>query len=203
MTLRANLEAGDPARQMTQTKASNYRWTQLYCSPDLGIRAWAGFCLPLPSAVEHHCRYFSHREQENTISTCRENHSMENFPFLLFPIWEEVWKIPVYKHSLGKAPTPAITWILFELQGNYSTWTWEFRWLWHGISGWQFQAFCSHFAHFGSFTPGNASVFYNEKFSTRTLYVSLCSWMTTSIHDFESGNWFIPISFKEIFSPLF
>lgn len=76
---------------------------------------------------------------------------------------------------LAKHPTLVINWISFELWGNHSTLTWD-----SDGFGMKFQVGnFRYFAHFGSFIPNNASVFYNENLGTRTLYVSLCSWTTT------------------------
>ena len=116
------------------------------------------------------------KKKKSTISRFREKNSMKKFPFLLFSILEETWRIQVYKHTPAKNPTPLIKWILFELSekttphqpGNQT------------ILGVKFQAGnYRNFIHIGSFIPNNASMFYNENLSTGTLLLSPCSWMTT------------------------
>lgn len=56
--LHADLERGNPAGQMNQTKGPKPEWTQFQCLPDMAIRAWSGLWLPLSSVAEHPLSFF-------------------------------------------------------------------------------------------------------------------------------------------------
>lgn len=88
-------------------------WVESPADSQLGHQSLVGSCLTAPGAGHCFCYFLSY--QRVTISRFRENNSRKNFPFLLFLISEETWRIQVYKRNPVKYPTPLTKWILFEL----------------------------------------------------------------------------------------